>query len=173
MTDKGLPPQFVSLLDRLHASTNVRFVVNGTRSVTVPQTSGIRQGCPLAPSLFILATEPLLATLQAWAWEHGILLRHGESTYSLICNSHVDDTASFLRHLDSLPVVLKLLDDFGDMPGVQIQLQKSFRLCLNLSHIPLTAYDIPFVSGDDWCLYLDIQVGLGSFVQANWEACYT
>ncbi|GMF48220.1 unnamed protein product [Phytophthora fragariaefolia] len=55
----GFSAGFVSLIQRLHTGTTVRFAVNGETSESVHVNSGIRQGCPLAPLLFILGAEVL------------------------------------------------------------------------------------------------------------------
>ncbi|RHZ31594.1 hypothetical protein DYB26_011165, partial [Aphanomyces astaci] len=172
MEAMGFPTAFVTLIERMHQDTSVQFVVNGIRSNRLPQTSGIRQGCPLAPSLFILGMEPLLATLHAGAREHGIMFQDGHASHPLICNAHVDDTAIYLQRLSSLPWILRHLQDYGDMSGLHIQLQKSFGICLNTFHTPKVVHGIPFVSGPDRRRYLGIQVGLGSLSDANWSLCY-
>ncbi|ETV71530.1 hypothetical protein H257_13193 [Aphanomyces astaci] len=145
------------------------------RSATVPQTAGIREGCPLANFLFILAMEPpLLASLQAHAYDHGILILHGSgfrgfaATLSLLCN----DSAIYMRHLRSIPWVLSLLRSFRDMSGLQIQLRKSFGFWLNTAHSLDSVHGIPFITSNTQGRYLGIQVGLGSLANVNWGAFY-
>ncbi|RHZ29268.1 hypothetical protein DYB37_011355, partial [Aphanomyces astaci] len=171
MQSMGFPPLFTTLVARLHENTTVRFVVNGRRSHIIAPTSGIRQGCPLAPSLFILGMEPLLASLQGLAWQHGILLEDGPDVVPLCCNAHVDDTDIYLRSLDSLPLVLDVLHRFGDMSGLKVQHHKSFGLCLNTAVRDSEAHGIPFIYGRMRRRYLGLQVGLGDLVDDNWDAC--
>lgn len=66
----GYPDHVVKVIETLHTGTSVRFLANGTRSHRVEVTRGIRQGCPLAPLLFILSLEPL--------YQH---LAHGRAHY--------------------------------------------------------------------------------------------
>ncbi|RHZ13501.1 hypothetical protein DYB37_009729 [Aphanomyces astaci] len=172
MAAMGFPPPFTQLISRLHEHTTVRFVVNGSRSAALDQTSGIRQGCPLAPSLFILGMEPLLTSLQHHAWQHGLLIPDGPAITPLICNAHVDDTALYLRHLKSLPIVLDLLHRFGAMSGLKVQPHKSFGICLNTAHHPTRIHDIPFIGGGARRRYLGLQVGLGQLADSNWAHCY-
>eukprot|EP00644_Phytophthora_capsici_P018184 jgi/Phyca11/114184/e_gw1.25.59.1 len=49
LQEKGFPPHFCKWVTEIHTDTSVRFLVNGELSRSVPMTSGIRQGCPLAP----------------------------------------------------------------------------------------------------------------------------
>ena len=50
---------FIELVTRIHTGTTARFLVNKEDSEPVPVRSGIRQGCPLAPLLFLLVEELL------------------------------------------------------------------------------------------------------------------
>ena len=60
----GFDERFVDLMRRIHSGTSARFVVNGCQSRELPVSSGIRQGCPLAPLLFLLVVEVLSLALQ-------------------------------------------------------------------------------------------------------------
>ena len=60
----GFDERFVDLMRRIHSGTSARFVVNGCQSRALPVSSGIRQGCPLAPLLFLLVVEVLSLALQ-------------------------------------------------------------------------------------------------------------
>nr|P0CV25.1 RecName: Full=Secreted RxLR effector protein 78; Flags: Precursor [Plasmopara viticola] len=57
-------PMFVRMLRKLHDGTTARFLVNGELSEPQEVVSGIRQGCSLAPLLFILAAEVLALSIQ-------------------------------------------------------------------------------------------------------------
>lgn len=48
----------------LYNSCSSVVVVNGTLTATVAGKSGVRQGCPLSPILFILVMEPLACALR-------------------------------------------------------------------------------------------------------------
>ncbi|KAE8915450.1 hypothetical protein PF003_g614 [Phytophthora fragariae] len=60
----GFSQEFVDMIRRLHAGTTATFLVNGELSDPQEVLSGIRQGCPLAPLLFILAAEILALAIQ-------------------------------------------------------------------------------------------------------------
>ncbi|OWY91534.1 Reverse transcriptase precursor [Phytophthora megakarya] len=61
----GFATDFVEMIQRLHQGTTAKFLVNGELSEPIPIQTGIRQGCPLAPLLFILAAEILRIAIQA------------------------------------------------------------------------------------------------------------
>eukprot|EP00644_Phytophthora_capsici_P003451 jgi/Phyca11/8806/fgenesh1_pm.PHYCAscaffold_31_\ len=55
---------FINMLRKLHDGTTAQFLVNGELSEVQVVRSGIRQGCPLAPLLFILEAEILSLAVQ-------------------------------------------------------------------------------------------------------------
>ena len=59
----GFADSFITMIRNLHHNTTARFVVNGLLSDPIPVLTGIRQGCPLAPLLFLLVAEILAIAL--------------------------------------------------------------------------------------------------------------
>ncbi|CAI5989863.1 unnamed protein product [Closterium sp. NIES-65] len=55
----GLPENFVSWTEGLHKGAGTRLHINGWTGEKVAVEKGVRQGCPLAPYLFLCAVEPL------------------------------------------------------------------------------------------------------------------
>lgn len=48
----GVHPKLVALIQDLYQGTTTRVRANGYLSDTIPIHSGVRQGCPLSPTLF-------------------------------------------------------------------------------------------------------------------------
>ncbi|KAG2804595.1 hypothetical protein PC118_g5662 [Phytophthora cactorum] len=61
---KGFPPLFIRAIQAMHQHTSVKFMANGTLSDSMSVISGIRQGCPLALLLFIIAVGPLYDAIE-------------------------------------------------------------------------------------------------------------
>ena len=59
----GFGTVFRGWVKGLLQNAEARVQVNGEVSGTFPITRSVRQGCPLAPLLFALATEPLIRSL--------------------------------------------------------------------------------------------------------------
>ncbi|CAI5464463.1 unnamed protein product [Closterium sp. Yama58-4] len=55
----GVPEVFVSWAEGLHTGAGTRLHINGWTGDRVAVERGVRQGCPLAPYLFLCAVEPL------------------------------------------------------------------------------------------------------------------
>ncbi|XP_075723812.1 uncharacterized protein LOC142765891 [Rhipicephalus microplus] len=59
----GLPASFVDVIVTLYSNLSGRVMVNRDLTPTFEYAQGIRQGCPLGPTLFILTLELLLTTI--------------------------------------------------------------------------------------------------------------
>ena len=66
MLKQGVPPKLVSLLKAMHATVNVKFVVDGIESV-LASIIGVKQGDVLGPDGFIFYMAAVMAT---WRSEH-------------------------------------------------------------------------------------------------------
>ena len=59
----NFPAKFIRTINSLNKDANVRILVNGFRTGQVPINKGVRLGDPLSLYLFLLAVEPLVATI--------------------------------------------------------------------------------------------------------------
>ena len=55
----GFGPQFQQLLKLLYKDITAEVIVHGHFTQSFPIKSGVRQGCPLSPLLYVLCVEPL------------------------------------------------------------------------------------------------------------------
>ena len=63
LTKFGMPPHLVSVIKRMNTDLQVSFDLNG-EPVAVPCTVGIKQGCPLSPTLFLFVMQACLESLE-------------------------------------------------------------------------------------------------------------
>lgn len=101
---------------------------------------GIRQGCCCSPSLFILAVELLAIQVRSADDFRGITLANKD----LRISQYADDSTFFMDSFTSLDLLLKLLDGFANVSGLQINYHKSHLLLLG-HHLdpPDTFQNIP------------------------------
>jgi hypothetical protein len=55
----NFPPLIRNAIKAMYAETTANISINGQLTSAVPLNSGVRQGCPLSPTLFALCIEPL------------------------------------------------------------------------------------------------------------------
>jgi hypothetical protein len=163
----GFSEEFVNMLRRLHDGTTAQFLVNGELSDPQEVISGIRQGCPLAPLLFILAAEVLALAIRQDMEIEGIQVpgstgdRHSFSAF-------VDDSTVFLQEAQQVPRVMNIVQQFGRLSGLKVQPTKSHLLFLNKA-VTATSYGgIPVVTQGDTVRYLGYAVGTGELTDVNW-----
>ncbi|OWZ11154.1 reverse transcriptase [Phytophthora megakarya] len=158
----GYPAHFVNIVRALHTGTSVTFLANGQSSRSIPVHRGIRQGCPLAPLLFILALEPLYQKLDTSPRLRGIRLRSKHHARELKVAGYADDTAAYLRSASHLPDLLLLTDGFGEASGLRVNASKTCIIALHPDG-PSAPMEItsPLViqAADQSSRYLGIQVG--------------
>jgi hypothetical protein len=91
--------------------------------------SGVKQGCPLAPLLFTIATQPLQATLRAELSFHGIHF-HG---YRMTHRLYADDTTLFARDEQDARVAMNIVQLFCSASAMALNFPKCKILLLNLT----------------------------------------
>ncbi|KAF1331101.1 Rxlr effector protein, partial [Globisporangium splendens] len=115
----GFGRQFVDLVRRMHTDTTAQYLVDGELSREWEVKSGILQGCPLAPLLFIVAAEILALAVQQDPHLEGIRATRSGAEPHLI-STFVDDSAVFLKQGRQLPRLMQLLSEFGQQSGLHV-----------------------------------------------------
>ena len=92
MTAMGFGPKMANLVHLLGSGSITRIMLNGGLSDGISLTHSLRQGCPLSPLFFAIATHPMLSCLDAMA-SHGevvgLHLSHGKQllAQAIACSS--------------------------------------------------------------------------------------
>ena len=98
------------------ASTSV--LLNGSREAWFKHYTGLRQGDPLSPMLFILAMEPLQRLLDLSTQEE-VLSPINNRAATLRTSLYADDAAIFLNPIkEEVCVVAYILENFGKASGL-------------------------------------------------------
>jgi hypothetical protein len=116
----GFGPQFVQWFSVLHAGSICKIIINSFLTDTLQVFSGVRQGCPLAPLLFLCVVEPLAEALRS-SKVAGISLPDGKR---LIDFGYADDTTVYLSDGKELPKVLSIFDKFSYVSGMKLNVGK-------------------------------------------------
>ena len=83
--------------------------------------SGARQGDPLSPYLFVIATEILAAAIRTSTDIKGIKLESEEWRI----DQYADDLTAFLTDLHSVRSLFILLDRFEQLSGLKVNYTKT------------------------------------------------
>lgn len=115
-------------------------MINGYASPFFQLGSGVRQGDPLSPSLFVLFLEPMLNYLRATTGHLGIPVAHDPTSHHL--SAFADDVTGFLRTINDTPKFLTHVHHYAQSVGLQLNVSKTqvFRFH---SYVP------PFVTNPD------------------------
>ena len=81
---------------------------------------GVRQGCPLSGILFVLGIELLSRSIKNDPTIRGMRVNKHE----LKISQYADDTTVFVRDLDSVTSLLRVLNDFKEYSGLEINTAK-------------------------------------------------
>jgi hypothetical protein len=168
LESSGFPTRYLHAIQATHRDTTARFSVNGFLSAPLNMTRGIRQGCPLAPMLFILALEPLYRGLAADP-EMGEPLPEAPGVLPPV-GGYADDTALYAANEGKLPRVVEHLNAFAKISGLRVNMKKSVVLRLNPNAPPLTStVGFSSIKLGEMCRYLGIQVGRGIAQSEVWN----
>lgn len=130
----GLSEFFIGLVMGLVCNGLSKIHANGFFTKEIPLERGVHQGCPLAPLLFALASQPLMSLLSLWESEghlRGIPIgNQGEK--SLLYQLFANDTNLFLlAEEDNFQNVVKVISIYEQISGTRLNLEKSTILLLD------------------------------------------
>ncbi|CAI5997129.1 unnamed protein product [Closterium sp. NIES-65] len=157
----GLPGQFVKWTEGLHKGSETRLAINGWLGKRVEMQRGVRQGCPLAPYLFLCALEPLCAEIRSRGL--GVKAEGGEAVSYV---GYAGDTSLILKREDQLHAAAGALDWFGEMSGLHINRDKSIVMPLGMNKGITTLPGVTF----KWAETGVLERLLGVWVTPNGEA---
>ena len=173
MDTVGVGPGFLALVRTLLTGTAARAYVNGWTSTPAPTAAGVRQGCPLAPLLYLFVAQALLRLLKA----RGIGI--DVAGLRLTAPQYADDTEPLLPSLDQVPALLDALTTFGAASGQHLNPGKTLLLPLGAvpPDLPADAHGLRVVNT---ATALGVAFGSAADPAADWpqlvegvERCFT
>jgi exonuclease III len=116
----GLPQPFIEMVNTLlSVETTAQVKMKSMISKSMKFEAGVRQGCPLAPILYLFIGEALLCYLKANI--KGIHVGDRKFTAS----QHADDTNIFVQTERDLHRAIDLLETFAKASGQKLNVQKT------------------------------------------------
>ena len=142
MHELGVGEGFLAMVRLLLHDTRARAMVNGHISTPAASVAGVRQGCPLAPLLYLFFAQALLRLLKARGIGVPVAGRH------LTALQFADDAEVLLPSLDQVPSFLAAMHTFGDATGQRLNPDKTELLPIGdvPAGLPATAHGLRVVS---------------------------
>ncbi|CAI5938821.1 unnamed protein product [Closterium sp. NIES-65] len=164
----GFPSLFVDWVRGLHKDTRTSLLINGWLGDAVNVVSGVRQGCPLAPYLFLCAVEPLAQ--QAAARKLG--LEGGSRRLAYL--DYADDTTLILQGEEQITEAERLLADFEAESGLATNKEKSSILPLgrNMNKQASKTDGFKWVKADEAERLLGVWVTPAGSCAPTWEKAF-
>ena len=116
-------PDFIRWLAVFHKDIKSCITNNGLSSNFFPLQRGVRQGDPLSPYLFVIAVETLAIAIRQNPDIKGIVI--GQEKTKVL--QYADDTTATLADVDSAKSLFKLMENFNNISGLDINSLKNER----------------------------------------------
>ena len=128
----NFPAYFIRIIQSLINIANVKVLVNGFQTQNIPVQKGVRQGDPLSLHLFLLASEPLVATINNNQIIEGLGKRRKRN---IKCPSYVDDLTLTLFGSRSVVLAFEIIQNFSETTGLKPNIQKTQGMAVDSSCI--------------------------------------
>ena len=130
---------FKNWIKMLYSSPKACIKNNGFLSDTFTLERGIRQGCQISALIFIICVEILAIKIRHSNCIQGFKFQ--KSGKCIKISQYADDCMLFLRNNNELCSAINILDNFGDVAGLRLNLKKCEGLQLGVKHhtpVPIT-----------------------------------
>ncbi|MCO5576650.1 hypothetical protein L7F22_030465 [Adiantum nelumboides] len=129
----GFGNNFLGMVKTLFQNANASIQINGYISDNFQLARSIRQGCPLAPLLFAIATDPLLRNLDLQMQRQAIRALPLPQGQSFLTQLFADDNCNIVRcEQGSITALMQVYEDFCEVSGSKIAPHKIE--CLRLTY---------------------------------------
>ncbi|CAI5978482.1 unnamed protein product [Closterium sp. NIES-65] len=169
LKEMGFPERFVGWVEGLHKDTRTRLLINSWLGEAVDVKSRVRQGCPLAPYLFLCAVEPLAQ--EAERRKIGLC---NKANQRLAYVGYADDTTLFLDGKRQIARAEKLLAWFAGLSGLQTNKGKSVILPIghNIGRRPGTLGGFKWAKADEAERVLGVWVTPSGSSEPTWKRAF-
>ncbi|KAL3685236.1 hypothetical protein R1sor_003258 [Riccia sorocarpa] len=134
---QGFDEQFINLVKGCTLEGTAKVFVNRSETLEIKVGRGVRQGCPLAPLLYALCSQPLMELLQIAIREGRISGVRIDHENSLVHQLFADDTGVFLAAQEGNFEQLKgILSLYESASGAKVNLTKSIIMPVGTGVVP-------------------------------------
>ena len=112
----GLHGHMLAAVQSLYSTASIAVKIQGQQGPAIQSETGVKQGCPLSPTLFGLLADGLHRALQSTAAQYGVQLSPGLSVTDL---GYADDFALLSSTADGLQVLITVAATWCSAVGMQ------------------------------------------------------
>uniref|UniRef100_A0A803T1R0 Reverse transcriptase domain-containing protein n=1 Tax=Anolis carolinensis TaxID=28377 RepID=A0A803T1R0_ANOCA len=123
--------KFINGIQAIYTEQSAKIKINGDMTEMFPIQRGVRQGCPLSPLLFILAIEILARKLRQDDDLIGIKVKNQKYKIKLFADDIILMSEDPQKEF---PKMICLVNQFGSVAGLSINLRKTKILATKLSN---------------------------------------
>ncbi|CAI5968465.1 unnamed protein product [Closterium sp. NIES-65] len=165
----GFPPKFIRWIEALHSDVHTRLCVNGWVGEQISMKKGVRQGCPLAPYLFLCAVEPLCRLAE----RRGLGIGEGGCD-RLSYVGYADDTTLLLEGEQQLKDAGVMLQEFAEASGLRVNKGKSAVLPLgrNVGSQAPHGTEYKWVGANEAERLLGVWISPGGDAEVTWGKAF-
>lgn len=124
-TKFGFGNTFIGWINIITSNTSSCINYNGNLSHYFNLERGIRQGCPLAPTLFILACEILSNKIRQCGQIRGIAIPCEGGSRMIKLLQYADDSTLLVKDEESISVSFHIIESFSRFTGLQLNRNKT------------------------------------------------
>lgn len=136
----GFGDKLQNIIESLYDNTNSSVSLPGGTSPRFTIKRGVKQGCPISPFLFILATEMLSIFVK-----NSNVAPLDALGRPVVISQLADDTTIFMKQLSEVPKILETIHSFSKASGLKLNLNKCELMPVHQCHLT-EAYNIPIRS---------------------------
>ena len=126
----NFPTNFIQIIKSLNNNVHVKVLVNGFQTKYIQIQKGVRQGDPLSLYLFLLAAEPLVATINQN--QNIEKLRKGRRR-NIKCPSYADELTLTLFGNYSVALAFKIIQNFTKATRLKLNIEKTQGMAVSSS----------------------------------------
>ena len=126
----NFPTKFIQIINSLNNNTHVKVLVNGFQTKNIQIQKGVRQGDPFSLYLFLLAVEPLVATINQNQNIEGLGKKRRRN---IKCPGYADDLTLTLFGSYSVALAFKIIQNFTKATGLKLNIEKTQDMAVSFS----------------------------------------
>jgi Lymphocystis disease virus RNA-directed DNA polymerase len=117
-----IPEYLINWVGIIYSMVPTKLSINGQITESIMLKSGVRQGCPLSPLLFVLSIEPLANLIRTHPNYKGIDLPNNTS---IRVGMFADDTCFYAKDEESILIIKEMTEIYANGSGGKANIDKT------------------------------------------------